>query len=325
MTETADALDVMILGRVCVDLYPSEINTTIEEVTSFTKSIGGSAANVAVAASKHGHRVSLITRTGNDAFGRYANKQIADFGIDNTYVSAIDGINTVLTFCEIFPPDHFPSLIYRVPTAPDMMIRADELPMEQIRDARIFWATGTGLSAEPSRDAHLAAWRERSRRTHTVLDLDYRAKFWSSAQAAHEAIEEALPFVTIAVGNESECEIAVGESDAHRAADALLERGVELAIVKRGEKGVLAKTREETVEIEPILVDVVNGLGAGDGFGGALCHGLLEGWSLERTLRFANMAGAIVVTRRECSTAMPTTAEVEEWLATRADKSSVLP
>jgi 5-dehydro-2-deoxygluconokinase len=91
-----------------------------------------------------------------------------------------------------------------------------------------------------------------------------------------------------------------------------LDRGVELAIVKRGPQGVLAKTRTETVEVAPHPVKIVNGLGAGDGFGGALCYGLLQQWPIERTLRFANIAGAIVASRRECSTAMPTTAEVNE-------------
>ncbi len=125
---------------------------------------------------------------------------------------------------------------------------------------------------------------------------------------------DALPHVTVTVGNLDECEIAVGETDPHRAADALLERGVELAIVKQGPRGVLAKTRDQTVEVLPYSVEVINGLGAGDGFGGALCHGLLQGWSLDRTLRFANAAGAIVASRRECSAAMPTTVEVENLM-----------
>jgi 5-dehydro-2-deoxygluconokinase len=83
-------------------------------------------------------------------------------------------------------------------------------------------------------------------------------------------------------------------------------------VVKQGPKGVLGRTRDELVEVPPVPVQVVNGLGAGDGFGGALCHGLLAGWPLERMLRFANAAGAIVAGRLECSSAMPTTAEVEE-------------
>ena len=96
--------------------------------------------------------------------------------------------------------------------------------------------------------------------------------------------------------------------------DALLDTGVELAVVKQGPRGVLAKTREERIEVAPTPVDVVNGLGAGDGFGGALCHGLIEGWSLHRTVSFASAAGAIVASRLECSTAMPTEAEVEAIL-----------
>jgi hypothetical protein len=118
------------------------------------------------------------------------------------------------------------------------------------------------------------------------------------------------------VGNREECFVAVGEKDPDRAADALLATGVQLAVVKQGPRGVLAKTRDERVVVPPVAVDVVNGLGAGDGFGGSLCHGLLQGWSLERTLRFANAAGAIVAARLECSTAMPTVAEVDHLLAT---------
>ena len=189
--------------------------------------------------------------------------------------------------------------------------------MDGLASADIFWATATGLSREPSRAAHLAAWEARGRVANTVLDLDYRPAFWDGDDIARAVISPAIEHVTIAIGNADECEIAVGERDPDRAADALLERGVELAIVKQGPRGVLAKTREERIELLPIPVDVVNGLGAGDAFGGALCLGLSEGWSLDRTLRFANAAGALVATQFECSTAMPTTTEVEAFMTAR--------
>lgn len=124
-----------------------------------------------------------------------------------------------------------------------------------------------------------------------------------------------LPQVTVAVGNREECEVAVGETDPERAADALLDAGVELAIVKQGPDGVLAKTRTERVVSPPIMITPVNGLGAGDGFGGSLAHGLLAGWPLETVLQRANAAGAIVASRLECSTAMPTAAEIDTLLA----------
>ncbi len=148
-----------------------------------------------------------------------------------------------------------------------------------------------------------------------MLDLDYRPLFWESRRAAREQVQRLLPLATVAVGNLDECETAVGEREPRRAARALLEHGVELAVVKQGPLGTLAATREELVEVPPAPVEVVNGLGAGDGFGGALCHALLAGWELERTLRFAGAAGAIVASRLACSSAMPTTAEVEALLA----------
>ena len=176
----------------------------------------------------------------------------------------------------------------------------------------------TGLSEEPSRSAHFTAWEARERAPLTVLDLDYRPMFWHSPAAATEQVQRALRHVTVAVGNREECEIAVGETDPHAAADALLDLGVELAIVKMGPKGVMGKTRSETVTVPPNFVDVVNGLGAGDSFGGSLCHGLLAGWPLEKILRYGNAAGAIVASRLECSTAMPTASEV----AALAEKSA---
>ncbi|GAA2037904.1 5-dehydro-2-deoxygluconokinase [Terrabacter terrae] len=309
------AYDVVAIGRTGVDIYPLQHGVGLEEVDTFQKFLGGSATNVSVAAARHGHRVALITRTGHDAFGRYVHAALRGFGVDDTFVSAVTGPPTPVTFCEVFPPDDFPLWFYRYPIAPDLMVEPDEMPLEAIREAGIYWSTVTGLSQEPSRSAHFRGWEARGHRTHTVLDLDYRPMFWSSAAEASEQVGRALEHVTVAVGNREECEVAVGETDPQRAADALLERGVELAIVKQGPKGVLAATREERVEVAPFPVDVVNGLGAGDAFGGALCHGLLEGWDLQRVLTFANVAGAIVAGRLECSTAMPTSAEVDERLA----------
>jgi 5-dehydro-2-deoxygluconokinase len=268
-----------------------------------------------VAAARYGLNAAVITRTGADPFGKFIHNEIVRLGVSDEFVSTVTGLNTPVVFCEIYPPDNFPLYFYREPKAPDLEIRADELDLDAIRDAKIYWSTVTGLSQNPSRDAHHAAWDARGRSPLTILDLDYRPMFWESPEAARREVTTALDKVTVAVGNKEECDIAVGETDPHRAADALLERGIELAIVKQGPKGVLAKTASSTVEVPPYFVDVVNGLGAGDAFGGALCLGLLSGWELEHILRFANIAGAIVAGRLECSTAMPTTDEVNAILA----------
>jgi 5-dehydro-2-deoxygluconokinase len=220
-----------------------------------------------------------------------------------------------VTFCEIFPPDDFPLYFYRLPKAPDLEIHREELDTGAIREAGVFWVTVTGLSEEPSRTATLAALEARGRRDITVLDLDYRPMFWPSREEARRWVQQALPHVTVAVGNLDECETAVGEREPLAAASKLHDFGVRLAVVKQGPKGVLAHDGTAAVEVPPVPVDVMNGLGAGDAFGGALCHGLLAGWDIERVMRFANAAGAIVASRLACSDAMPTAAEVDGLLA----------
>ena len=310
--------DVLALGRLGVDIYPLQDGVGLEDVTSFGKYLGGSAANVAVAAAKYGRASALVSRVGDDPFGRYLLRELERLGVDNREVRVDPEYPTPVTFCEIFPPDDFPLYFYRKPKAPDLQIATEDLDLDAVREARILWFTLTGLSEEPSRGTHLAALEARGGAAHTIFDLDYRPMFWDDPSEATKQVAAAIEHVTIAVGNREECEVAVGETEPDRAADALLERGLELAIVKQGPKGVLAKTRDERVEVPPHFVDVINGLGSGDAFGGALCHGLLEGWDLERIFRFANVAGAIVATRRECSTAMPDAAEVEALLVKEA-------
>ncbi len=256
---------------------------------------------------------------GDDPFARFVHRSLQELGVDDRYVTSVPGLPTPIPFCEIHPPDHFPLWFYRFPKAPDLEIYPGELDLAAIASARIFWATVTGLSEEPSRSAHHAAWQARGRRRHTVLDLDYRPMFWESVDVARTEIARALPHVSVAVGNLEEVEVAVGTRDPLAAARALLDLGLELAVVKRGGDGVLAVTRDRVVDVPVLEVDVLNGLGAGDGFGGALCHGLLAGWDLESVMRFANAAGAIVASRLECSTAMPTTAEVEEAVGRASD------
>jgi 5-dehydro-2-deoxygluconokinase len=311
--------DVLTMGRVGVDLYPEQIGVALPDVQSFAKSLGGTATNVAVAAARLGASAAVITKVGDDPFGTYVRRALEGFGVDPRYVSTHPTLRTPIVFCEIFPPDEFPLLFYREPKAPDMELTADELDRAAIRAARIFWVTGTGLADQPSRAATLAALEARGREGITVLDLDYRPMFWASREAAREAIREALPHVTVAIGNQDECETAVGVRDPRAAADALRAHGVELAIVKQGPKGVLAVERDTTVEVPPVPVEVVNGLGAGDAFGGALCHGLLHGWDVERTMRFCNAAGALVASRLACADAMPTEDEVDAMLPEAVD------
>ena len=306
-------LVVITMARVSVDLYPQQIGVPLAEVKTFAKSLGGSATNVAVAAARLGHRSAVVTKVGNDGFGPYVRTALEGIGVDARYVGTDPDLRTPLAFCEIHPPDDFPLLFYREPKAPDSNIEAEDLDLGEISSTPLFWITGTGLSEEPSRSTTLEALEARSEGI-TVIDLDYRPMLWNSREETERWYREALKHATVALGNQEEVEVAVGTGDPHEASAALLDLGLELTIVKRGPDGVLARTAEGVAEAPPIEVDVVNGLGAGDAFGGALCHTLLCGWDPERTIRFANAAGAIVASRLACADDMPTEDEVEELL-----------
>ena len=277
-------LDVLTIGRCGVDIYPLQIGVGLEDVESFGKFLGGSPTNVAVAASRYRHRSAVITGVGDDPFGRFVRAEMRRLGVYDDYVVTKPEFNTPVTFCEIFPPDDFPLYFYREPSAPDLELTEDDVPLDAVRGARIFWVSATGLSKEPSLRAHRAALTARGRREHTIIDLDYRAMFWPDEATAHEAVRAVLPDTTVAIGNREECRVAVGQT-------------------------------------EPVTpATTKNGLGAGDAFGGAVCHGLLSGWSLEKTIFAASTAGAIVCERIECSTAMPTEPELLNVMRAHRDR-----
>ena len=310
-----DSLEVITMGRVGVDLYPEQIGVTLAEVRTFAKSLGGSATNVAVAAARLGRRAAVITKVGDDGFGKYVRRALAEFGVDTRWVGTDAALPTPLVFCEIFPPDRFPVYFYREPKAPDMNIAREELDLGAIAAAPLFWTTGTGLSDEPSRTATLAALEVRQRRDVTIHDLDHRHHLWRRGDDPRRWAREAVKRATVVVGNTDEVEMATATRDPRAGAAALLELGVKIAIVKRGGDGVYARTAREELTVPAVEIPVLNGLGAGDAFGGALSHGLLAGWPLRRTLEAANAAGAIVASRLACADAMPTLAEIDAVLA----------
>jgi 5-dehydro-2-deoxygluconokinase len=322
-TETAapDALDLLTVGRVGVDIYPQQ-NGPLKHVSTFAKYLGGTATNVSVGAARLGRRTAVLTKVGPDPFGDYVREALAGFGVDPRFVGTAEGLNTPVVFCELDPPEDPGLFFYRQPTAPDLTISDEDIPWDTVSDVPIFWVTGTGASVEPSRTSQLAMLKHRGRPEsgsgrHTVLDLDWRPMFWSSPEQASTEYDAMLDHVTVAVGNRAEVEVAVGTSDPEEAAKRLLDRGVELALVKMGGEGVLVATSESRDVVAPHPVEVVCGLGAGDAFGGALVHGLLAGWEPVKIADYANAAGAIVASRLACADAMPTLDELRDLVASQ--------
>ncbi|MEC3957691.1 5-dehydro-2-deoxygluconokinase [Nocardia sp. CDC153] len=309
-----NSLEVLTIGRVGVDLYPEQSGVSLAEVRTFAKSLGGTATNVAVAAARLGRRAAVLTKVGPDGFGDFVREALEGFGVSARYVGTAAQLQTPVVFCELKPPADPPLLFYRLPIAPDLTLTEDETPWDVVDSVPLLWVTGTGVSAEPGRSTQRAILERRARRGHTVLDLDYRPMFWPDVETARTEIGWMVDHVNVVVGNRTEVQVAVGTADPDEAADRLLARGVRLAVVKRGAEGVLIATESERWTVPPCPVEVVCGLGAGDGFGGALIHGLLSGWDPHRLASYANAAGALVASRLACADAMPTDAEIEEML-----------
>jgi 5-dehydro-2-deoxygluconokinase len=305
-------LELLTVGRISIDLYCDQVGADWHAAQSFSKAVGGSATNVAIAAARLGHRAAVYTKVGADPFGEVAIAELGDFGVDASYVSVEPETVTPLAFAVLDPPEDPQLLFRRDPPVPDFQLRPGEVDPAAVADVPILWITASALSHEPSASTVEDMLRARDRRRHTVLDLDYRPTFWRSRGEASARIGAAVAHATIAVGNREECAVAVGTDEPREAAARLLERGVTLAIVKLGGDGVLLADRHGERTVAPAPIEVLCGLGAGDAFGGALCHGLLSGWPAERAVAFANAAGGIVASRLLCSAAMPYEAEVLE-------------
>ncbi|MGH3078888.1 MAG: 5-dehydro-2-deoxygluconokinase [Gaiellaceae bacterium] len=309
-------LEVLTVGRVGVDLYGEELHAGFVESRRFQKSVGGSPTNVAVAAARLGRRAAVLTKVGDDGLGEYVRHALGqEFGVDTRFVGTHPTLKTPVVIAVMDPPEDPKFVFYREPQAPDATISPDEAMLEEAGSVPILWISAGSLAVEPSRSTTTTLLVARGRRRHTILDLDYRPSFWAAEAEARREIGGAVPSATVAVGNRAECEIAVGTGDPDRAADELLARGLELAVVKLGGEGVLVATPDERRVVPPFEVVVVCGLGAGDAFGGALCHGLLAGMNAFEAVELANAAGAIVASRLLCADAMPNEAEVVELVA----------
>lgn len=307
------APEVVSVGRVSVDLYAREVGVGFDGQQSFTKSVGGSPTNVAVAAARLGRRAAVVTKVGSDAFGDYVRVRLASWGVSTDFVGTDPTGQTPLALAALDPPESPQVVFYRGQAAPDTTLVESDIPRDVVRSCGVLWISEGALAQGSTARAAMAWLGQRERSGHTVLDLDYRPALWPGVEAARAAAIEAVRLSTVVVGNRDECEMAVGTRDPDAAADALLSAGVELAIVKLGAEGVLLATSSGRWSIAPVPVQVVCGLGAGDAFGGALSHGLLSGWAAPDIGRFANAAGALVSTHLTCADAMPSLPELEAF------------
>ena len=295
--------EVAVIGRLSADIYPTQIRTPLRQQRSFTRYVGGFAGNVCTGLARLQVRTAIVSKVGNDGHGEFIRDFLSGEGVDVGWLGIDSTLNTPVVFCEIWPPDRFPLLFYRLPTCPDWELTTDDFDVDAAADAAVLLGSGTQLARDKSRAAEMAALERH--RNRAVFDLDYRPMFWPDLQAYRDAVKWALRHAEIVVGNEEEVSAATGLSDAREGVTALRTLGPTVVVLKRGGEGAILFDGDRVVEVPPVRMEVVNGLGAGDAFLAAFTHGLLRGMDLETAVRRANWAGAYVASQIPCSEAMP--------------------
>jgi 5-dehydro-2-deoxygluconokinase len=299
-------IDVAVLGRVGIDLYPNQLRTPLREVRTYTRFVGGFAGNVATGLARLGLTPAIVSRVGPDPHGEFVRDFLSGEGVDVRFLAIDERLMTPPTFCEVWPPDRFPITFYRYPTAPDWQLAPEDFDGAEVAAAPFLLATGTGLAQSPSRETTLVTLAEHQ--GTTIFDLDWRPALWEQADEYGELARTAVGYADIVIGNEEEVEAAAGDPSA------LLELGVPTLVLKRGERGAMLFHEGGEVDVPGHPVDVVNGLGAGDAFVAAFVQSLHAKQPLEEAVRRGSVAGAIVASQLACSEAMPRLDELEAEL-----------
>jgi 5-dehydro-2-deoxygluconokinase len=326
-------LDLVCIGRTSVDLYAEQEGARLEDVQSFRKYVGGSATNIAVGTARLGVKSAMLTRVGDEHMGRFVRKTLAENGVDVRGVRFDPENLTPYVLLAVRAIDDFPR-IFAYGDAADLAVEEGDVDPHFIASAKALLVTGTPLSRAGARAASMKAIRAaRDAGTKVAFDLDYRPVFWGVASheqggemfVASEEVTEVyrsvLPGCDLVVGTEEEVRIAGGPTDTHEALRSIRELSGATVVLKVGAMGAIVfpgeipESLEDGVRVPGFPVEVFNSVGAGDAFMSGFLSGWLRDKPLEECLRLGNACGAIVVSRHGCSPAMPTTAELDYFLA----------
>jgi len=328
-------LDIVTIGRSCVDLYGEQVGGRLEDMASFAKYIGGSPTNTAIGLARLGLRPGLLTGVGSDHFGRFIREELTREGVDIRGVKTDAQRLTALAILGIRNHVDFPLIFYRENCA-DMALTVFDVDPDLFRSTRAVLINGTHLSTPSVADASRRACEiSRAAGGRVVFDIDYRPVLWGLAPRdmgekryvesapVTEKMRQVLPLCDLIVGTEEEIHILGGSTDTLSALRAIRSATAALIVLKRGAQGCVCY--EGAIPENPLgglhgpafEVEVFNILGAGDGFMAGFLSGWLKGAPLQECCEAANACGALVVSRHGCAPAMPTSKELQHFLADR--------
>jgi 5-dehydro-2-deoxygluconokinase len=313
----------VVVGRVGMDLYP-DIGVATEDTTGFTADMGGSSANIATGLVKLGAQASLVTRTSDDAVGRFCLNKLAQYGVDAKYVTPVGGeARNSLAIYESRVAGH-QSVIYRNGAADFEMTQGDVTAVDYAQFGALV-AAGTVFAAEPSREAAFKAFElARAAGLPVIFDVDYRPYSWPSPQVAEDVLSRAAALSDVIVGNDEEFGfMAGGIEKGLDKARALAAATATIVVYKMGEHGAITFSIGGEMRTGIYPVTALKPTGAGDSFMAGLLSSIAGGFDLKTAVLRGSACAAIVVAKPGCAPAMPYPADLDEFLATHAGPTDV--
>lgn len=310
-------MDIVAIGEVLIDL--TQTGTDGAGVPQYAANPGGAPANLAVAAARLGASTALISKVGQDAFGRYLRKVMEENKVDVSALTVDEEQHTTMAVVSVDENGERDFTFYRDPGADSMLLK-DEIPLGLLKEARFLHFGSVSLTREPARTTTLCA-AETARALGAVITYDpnYRANLWPDRDTAIRRMRKPLDMVDILKMSDEELPLLADTDDLEAGTAALAEHGIRLILVTLGPNGVFYRFGGKTGTVPGVPCTVGDTNGAGDTFFGAFLSRLsrldgpdcLTADMLEEMLAFANKAASITTSRRGAIPAMPTLEEMK--------------
>ncbi|MEQ6376730.1 sugar kinase [Bacillaceae bacterium S4-13-56] len=306
--------DVITIGEAMIAFNPGSTGP-MKFVNNFEKKVGGAELNLAIGCARLGLKAGYISRLGNDEFGKYIQTFARGEGIDISQVKLVNGYPTSVNFKEIMEDGSVRTFFYR-DKSPVLSMTPDDLDEEYFKNAKILHLTGIFPAINPKNMEIIERAISLAKKYNLKISFDpnIRLRMWSKSEA-RECLLKILPHVDILLAGDEEMDIIIGEKDPQKIVEAIKEMDISYIAIKQGEKGSVGYFNGQYVEAPPVKASkVVDTVGAGDGFNSGIIYGILNNWSLEKTLEFANTIGSMVVSVKGDNEGLPYYEDVQSQL-----------
>lgn len=308
------ACDVVTFGE-AMAMFIADRPGELHRIDKFTRALAGAETNVSVGLARLGFKMRWISKVGNDPFGRFIIEALQEEGVDVSEVLTDDRYPTGFQLkSKVVEGD--PEVQYYRKGSAASRLCSSELDPEAFTSARHLHLTGIPPAlTEDTRGVAYEAMKLMKAAGKTVsFDVNLRPRLWASQEEMIRVINDLACQADWVLPGVGEGKLLTGYSDPKDIAAYYLDRGVKLVAVKLGPEGAYYRTATEEGTVEGFKVQVVDTVGAGDGFAVGLISGLLDGLSVREAARRGNAIGALAVTAAGDMEGLPTRSKLEAFM-----------